>query len=409
VALPKDSSVKPLLTSIDSTANVSELRPSCPRRWFELIVWVLVFSSINLKCTFSVCAPQRSGEADALGACSQSAESPQFLDISNQPQQDAEKHYLGGLQLRISGDDAGAEKELRSAKLLNPTEDKYVRELTLFYVARGRYDEAIGVITDHVKLCGVTALGYELEAELLFQQKLYDPAHEAVLGSLKLSDRNSRMHELLGLIYIVKRQDAAAALELQKAIELNPNDAQARYYLGRVLYTTGNYPEARDQFLVCLKIQPGYRKALENLGLSYEALQDYPKATQAYLDAIASEKTQAGPKHAEPYAFYGAMLAKLDQPEKALTVLEEAVAVGPKSFVANYHLGRVLLNLNRIDEAEKYLVTAADLDPKFSRTYYLLGNIRRKQNRRDEAEKYWAKFQELDKVLENRVFPLTGR
>src|SRR5262249_42587715 len=163
----------------------------------------------------------------------------------------------------------------------------------------------------------------------------------------------------------------------------------------RVLYSTGNYHEARDQFLASLKIQPGFRKALENLGLSYEALQDYPRATQAYLDAIALEETTVGPKHAEPYAFYGAMLAKLGQLEKGSAMLRRAVEVSPKSFVANYHLGRVLLTLDQVEEAEKFLVTSAELDPSFSRTYYLLGNLRQKQKRRLEAEQYWAMFREL--------------
>jgi len=90
-------------------------------------------------------------------------------------------------------------------------------------------------------------------------------------------------------------------------------------------------------------------------------------------------------------------------------LLRESVAVSPRSFVANYHLGRLLLTLGDNAEAEKFLLTAADLDPKFARTYYLLGNLRKKQNRREEAERYWALFKDLDKVPENRVFPLTDR
>ncbi len=350
----------------------------------------------------SLCVQQPASQAGVRDACSQAAQFGQY-------DRDAEQHQVRGQELLLAGDETRAENEFRAAVAKGPKADKHVRSLALFYIARGRYDEAIGVIREYVKLCGVTALGYELEAELLFHQKLYDPALEAVLGSLKLYNHSARMHQLLGLIYVVKRQDAAAALELRKAVELDPNHAQTRYFLGRVLYTTGAYAEARDQFLACLKFQPGYRKALENLGLCYEALQDYPNATQAYRDAIALEERQAGPKHAEPYAFYGAMLARSSESEKALSVLREAVTVSPRSFVANYHLGKLLLNLGRTEEAEKFLLAAADLAPKFSRTYYLLGNLRQKQNRRPEAERYFEMFKEFDRVPENRVFPLTDR
>ena len=346
--------------------------------------------------------PQSTSEASVLGECSQPALLGEYDEL-------AEQNYNRGQNFLSAGDEIQAEKEFRAAVAKRPKRDKYIRSLARFQIDRGRHDEAIGVIAEYVKQCGVTALGYELEAELLFQQKLYDPALEAVLGSLKLYNPSPRMHQLLGLIYVVKGQATAAALELRKAVELDPNHAQTRYFLGRVLYSSGAYAEARDQFLACLKLQPGYRKAFENLGLCYEALEDYAKATQAYLDAIALEEKQVGPKHAEPYAFYGAMLARSSESEKALAVLREGVALSPKSFVANYHLGKLLLNLGRNEEAEKFLLAAADLAPKFSRTYYLLGSLRQKQNRRPEAERYFKMFKEFDQVAENRVFPLTDR
>jgi tetratricopeptide (TPR) repeat protein len=338
-----------------------------------------------------------------------SAEGHASIKLASPLDPDVEQHYLRALELRTAGDEDRAEAELKAVVAKAPKEDKYVRSLALFYIAKDRPHDAIGVIRDHVNLCGVTALGYELETELLFHEKRYDAALEAVLGSLKLSDHNARMHELLGLIHVAHQQDRAAVAQLRRAAELDPNQAQIRYFLGRVLYSTGVYSEARDEFLACLRIQPGYRKALENLGLCYEALQDDSKAAQAYVDAIESEKTQPGPQHGEPYAFYGAMLAKSGQIDKALAVLEEAIVASPRSFVANYHLGRVLLSSNQLEKAERFLGTAAELEPKFSRTYYLLGTLCQRQNRQADAARYWALFKELDQAAENRVLPLTDR
>jgi tetratricopeptide (TPR) repeat protein len=384
-------------------------QPARSGRGAAAIVGVVLLVSLEANSPRSLCAQEQPGEAPLPDTSLQPGEVPRSLDLSGPLDPDTEQLYLLALRHHETGDEDRAEKEFRDVVSKSPREDKYVRSLALFYITRSRYDEALEVIGNYVKLCGVTALGYELEAELLFQQKLYDAALEAALGSLKLSDHNARMHQLLALIHIAKRKDGAAAVELRQAVELDPNHAGMRYLLGRVLYGIGGYAEARDQFLACLKIQPNYRKVLENLGLCYEALQDYPKATQAYHDAISLEESLKGPKHAEPYAFYGAMLAKLGESQKALAVLRQGVAVSPRSFVANYHLGRLLLNLGENVEAEKFLLTAAGLDPKFSRTYYLLGNLRQKQNRRAEAERYRALFKDLDKVPENRVFPLTDR
>jgi len=327
----------------------------------------------------------------------------------NPPEKDPDSSSSPRLRLDNEGHEDLGEDELKEALAKAPRQDKALRRLARFYIERGRYDEAIQVIAEHVKVCGVTALGYELEAELLFKQKLYDSALEAAVASMKLETQNARIHQLLGLIHIAKRQDAAAVIELQKAAELDPDQPDTRYFLGRVLYASGNYGSARDQFLACLKLEPGYRKALENLGLCYDALQEHPQATEAYQKAISLEEEQKGTRHAEPYAYYGAMLARLGEAQKALAVLRRGIEVSPKSFVANYHLGRILLNLGDTEEAERFLLAAASLDPSFSRTYYLLGNLRKKQNRKEDAAQYQAKFQDLDRKPENRIFPLTDR
>ena len=322
---------------------------------------------------------------------------------------EAEEHYARALRLQSTGDEAGAENEFKVAVTERPQEGRYVHDLALLYIKKNQYERAIEAIREYVKLCGATALGYELEAELLFQRKQFEPAQIAVQRSLELSDNNARMHELLGLIYATKRQDGAGVLELQKASELDPDQPQIRYYCARLLYSTGRYEEARDQFLACLRVQPGFPRALENLGLCYEALRDDAKATEAYLEAIALAKNSIGPKDVEAFAYYGALLARLGQSDKALPVLREAVALSPKSFRANFELGRVLLAAGHLEEAENSLLTSAHLAPNFSRTYYLLGTLRQKQNRPAEADRYRGVFKELDKSVENREFPLTDR
>ena len=375
-----------------------------PPAWLGLLVAVwLTFPAFSY-------AQQPLSERVPTKVCSpKGVGSLELLDLSAPTAQDPEEHYTRALRLQAGGDLVGAEKAFRAAWALNRKEDKYVRGLAVFYIQRARYDEAIQVIADHVKVCGPTALGLELQGELLFHQKQFEVAYEMVRRSLDLSNDNARMHQLLGAIYVIHGQNPAAMLELQKAADLEPNQPEIRYIYGRVLYETGRYPEARDQFLACLRIQPGFRKARENLALCYEALQDFPEAIQAYQEAIALEKTQGGPQHGEPYAFYGALLARLGKSEEALSVLRQAVAVSPRSFVANFHLGRVLLTLDRLQEADKFLHAAADLAPKFSRTYYLLGKLRQKQSRTADAERYWARFKELDQAPDSRKYPLTDR
>ena len=257
-------------------------------------------------------------------------------------------------------------------------------------------------------MCGATALGYALEAEVLFQQRHYNDAMGAIIASLKLYPDNARMHQLLGLLLIMERDYTDASTELQKAEQLDPNDADIRYYYGRALYLGGHDAEARDQFLACLKNDPQYRKALENVGLSYQAINDYGNAAKYFQQAMEREKTE-NVKHGEPFGYYGAMLMETGQPKQALPILQEGIAASPRSLVVNFELGRVLFALGQPQQAQHFLEVAENLNPEYAQTHYLLGRIYNQQKRAKDAEQEFKKFQDLDKNPANREFPITDR
>lgn len=332
---------------------------------------------------------------------------PSSTSLGNIEAQVAEEQFTRGVKLYSAGRARAAEAAFHAALSAEPGENEYVQKVARFYIDGGQYEQAVGVIREYVKTCGATAVGYALEAELLFKQKQYDAASSAIRRSLALSYRNGRMHELLGLVLVMKKQNAAASLELGTATKLDPDNPQVRYYYGRALYSIGNYQKARNQFQACLALEPQYRMARWNLALCYEALYDYLDATQNFLQAIALENAQKGPKQGEPFGFYGAMLFKTGKPQKALPILREGVMVSPGSFVANYELGRVLLSLDRVVEAEHYLLVAQKLAPDFPRLYYLLGKVYQKQHREKAASEELAEFDRLSKQGTDSGYPLT--
>lgn len=320
----------------------------------------------------------------------------------------SDEHYARGLELYSSGDRAGAEQEFRKAVEERPTDGRFVVSLAKLYVAESQPNPALEVIRGYTKVCGATALGYALEAEVLFQQRRYDDAMGAIVESIKLYPDNARMHQLFGLLMLMERDNTDASLELQKAEQLDPNSADIHYFYGRALYLAGHYAEARDQFLACLKSDPQYRKALENLGLSYQAVNDYSNAAKYYQQAIDREKIESA-KHGEPFGYYGAMLMEMGQPKQALPVLQEGIAASPRSLVVNFELGRVLFALDQPQQAQHFLEIAENLDPQYAQTHYLLGRLYNQQKRGQEAEQEFKKFQELDKNPANREFPITDR
>src|ERR1700722_20860015 len=62
--------------------------------------------------------------------------------------------------------------------------------------------------------------------------------------------------EVMGIDYFLMEDYAGADNWLTKSVNLNPNDALARYHLGRVKYNEKRFEEAVRAFTECLKLDP---------------------------------------------------------------------------------------------------------------------------------------------------------
>ena len=153
-----------------------------------------------------------------------------------------------------------------------------------------------------------------------------------------------------------------------------------------------------------MNLDSKYARALENLGLCYEALGDFPKAVDAYKAAINLRLAEDS-KDVEAYSYYGTLLARLGQNSEAEATLEKALAINPRSFRANYELGKLNLERGELEQAERYLFAAVKLDGNFSQTYYLIGRLFAKEHRMPDAQRYFAVFQQLNSIAANREFP----
>jgi tetratricopeptide (TPR) repeat protein len=83
-------------------------------------------------------------------------------------------------------------------------------------------------------------------------------------------------------------------LVLQFAIEANPRDARARYYLGNLLYDKRRHREAITLWEQSAAIDPAFSIVWRNLGIGYfNALRDPAKALEAFAQARAANPADA--------------------------------------------------------------------------------------------------------------------
>ena len=173
-----------------------------------------------------------------------------------------------------------------------------------------------------------------------------------------------------------------------------PGDEDGAYMLGRIYYQDGSIDLAMGQFERVLKINPGSYKAFDNLGLCYQAVGDYERATRYFLTAIKLVEKDH-PEYEWPYTNLAELLVKTGDAQRAYDAAAKAVNRNPNSAHGFYIGAKALNQLGKTDLAENWLERAVALNPSSSESWYLLGQVYRKLEQNDKAEEAPRKFREL--------------
>jgi len=203
--------------------------------------------------------------------------------------------------------------------------------------------------------------------------------------------------KIVGLDYILLKDYIDADHWLTRSLQWDPRDAQAWYYLGRTKYSESQFPEAIEDFMQCLKLEPRNIQAENNVGLSYEALGQQDQAIQAFKNAIAWE-VQSPAKDPEPFIELAHLYLNQNQPEKAVPYLSQSIAIFPRVSKAHETLGKAYSLLHRLPEAQAELEKAVALEPKTASLHCMLGQIYRQERMVSEAKSEFDRCAALQEI-----------
>lgn len=212
--------------------------------------------------------------------------------------------------------------------------------------------------------------------------------------ALAALDERSRF--TLAMAYITLSHRDWARSELEKLTRANPANALYPYWLSRLDYDAQQFSTATADARKAIALDPGFMKAYDNLGLSYEALGKYDQAIQSYEQAIRLNR-QKSPSSPWPLLNLGALMVKLGRLGEAESYLKESLQDDPKFPQAHYQMGLLLEKQNKDDEAIRELEQAAALNPSYAEPYYLLGKIYRRKGDEKNANRAWSTFEKLKK------------
>ena len=187
-----------------------------------------------------------------------------------------------------------------------------------------------------------------------------------------------------------KNQYAAAAVEFRKALELDPDEAQAHDNLGLALVETGKVEEGMEHYRKALELSPGYPEAHNNLGSALVRSRRLPEAVEQFEKALESN-----PDHPSAHVNLGAALAQMGRIDEAMPHLERAVDLLPEDAEAQTDLGLALAMKGQLDAAIPHLEKALQANPAAFEGQFNLGRILAAQGKFEQAIPYFEQAVKL--------------
>src|SRR5262245_643499 len=164
-----------------------------------------------------------------------------------------------------------------------------------------------------------------------------------------------------GLGHLNENRVSLGLTSIQEAVRLDPEAALYRNTLGVVfLHYLARPAEAQAEFQKALEIDPEYADAEANLGIALSQQGRWADAVSAYQKAL-SMPVYPTPEIA--YANLGWAYLNLDRLKEAEEAYRTAIQLQPKFPQAYYFLGVVLEREGLRNEAIAAFRSARDLDP----------------------------------------------
>jgi len=150
-----------------------------------------------------------------------------------------------------------------------------------------------------------------------------------------------------------------AESDLARAIELAPQRIEAWCLRATLRLAQGDVRGARDDVRTALDLDRGSSLAWRTAGQVATSVGDARGAVEAYSEAV-----RVAPDDANAWLGRGRVLVTLDRPDAALPDLQRAVELDPRRPDGWHWRGQALLALGRAEEALADLTRAVELEPE---------------------------------------------
>jgi len=178
-------------------------------------------------------------------------------------------------------------------------------------------------------------------------------ADEASAKALEMQPDLADAHCSRGLALFLRGQYEEAEEHLAKAIEMDPALYESHYIFGRVAFSRGQMRKAARHFRDACAIVPEAYDCWYLLGMCYRKMEQNEKARRADGQCIEAvfRRIRSNPDDTRALTMGASILVALGEPERGLQWLERAIAIDPEEPIIQYNCACGFINLGLYDRA----------------------------------------------------------
>jgi tetratricopeptide (TPR) repeat protein len=147
-------------------------------------------------------------------------------------------------------------------------------------------------------------------------------------------------HFRIGNVYMAQGKFGNAEVAFQRAISLNPSEAESYNNLGEALGELKQYPRALEAFTKAINLDQKLLKAKYNQAVSYDRMGNF-----RYSEFVFRSLIKNNPRYSLAFDGLAVTLSKAGRAKEAIAFHEQAIALDPRepSYYYNYAISYLMM------------------------------------------------------------------
>jgi predicted O-linked N-acetylglucosamine transferase (SPINDLY family) len=292
----------------------------------------------------------------------------------------------------------------------------------------GKHDEAEALYLKAIEGHPKKPASYVNLANLFAAQDRYAESVERFRQGVALDPNSAQVHSGMGAALWRLGQDEDAKISLNRAVVLDPSDADALNNLANIDVHNGEFEAALDRYLQAKSMRHDWPEIHHNLGFLYRKMERKEDAKAEFRRAVeinpeyamalcklgeieaedgewdeAEEHLVAAEKltdfDSETEFYFGAMYHQKKNYPEAIKCFQRSVELNDAIPEVWNNLGNAQLENGDLDDALDSFARSLDLKPDCARVHNNLGKLQRSRGDRKLAEFHYRKALEIEPEL----------